>query len=76
MFYAGLAMVIVGGPGLIFAAIAHDPFGVPLVGTAYGVFGPLHFPYIVAGAILVFIGLVTLRTALRSRPDSEPEGVS
>jgi hypothetical protein len=66
-------MLIAGGPGLLFAAIAHDPFRVPVGGTAYEVFGPLHVPYIVGGALLVLAGLVSWVIALRGGVAAIPE---
>lgn len=72
LFYAGLAMVLVGGPGIAMGSWLHDVMRVPIVGQAYDAFGPVNRFVAAIGLVVLVVGIVLLILALRlSRPVGE-----
>ena len=69
LFYAGLVLVFIGGPGVALGSWLHDVFEIPIMGYAYSVFGPFNRTVSAVGLIVLVAGIVLLILALRlSRP--------
>ena len=69
LFYAGLVLIFLGGPGIALGSWLHDIFEVPIGGYAYTVFGPFNRTISAVGLIVLVAGIVLLILALRlSRP--------
>lgn len=72
LFYAGLAMVLAGGPGIALGSWLHDIMRIPVVGQAYDAFGWLNRFVAAIGLVVLVVGIVLLILALRlSRPVGE-----
>lgn len=74
LFYAGVILVLVGGPGIALGSWLHDILRIPFGGSAYDVFGPVNRVVSAAGLIVLVVGIVLLIVALRSaKPSYEEE---
>jgi len=65
LFYFGLVLVLLGGPGLAVGTFAHDSLRVPVGGTAYDAFGWVNQSFLGVGVVVLFIGIVFLILGLR-----------
>ena len=65
LFYVGLVLFLLGGPGLAVGTSAHDSLRVPVGGTAYGAFGWLNTAVLAVGAIVLVVGIAFVILALR-----------
>ena len=65
LFYIGLVLFLVGGPGLAVGTFAHDSLRVPVGGGAYEAFGWVNQTVLGVGAVILVVGLVFLILALR-----------
>jgi hypothetical protein len=65
LFYLSLILITLGGLDLALGSYLHDLLQVPVVGTAYHVFGPVNVLYALIGAVLLFLGLALLLISLR-----------
>jgi hypothetical protein len=65
LFYAGLALIMVGGPGLAFGSWIHDSFNVPIVGESYHAFGWINTMFATVGIVMMVIGIILLALSLR-----------
>jgi hypothetical protein len=73
LFYTGVILVIVGGPGLAFGSWLHDWLSVPIIGYTYSAFGWLNVIFAIAGIIVLIIGIVLLVLSLRGGVVTEQE---
>ena len=73
LFYTGLILIIVGGPGLAFGSWLHDWFRVPIVGESYDAFGWINEYFAIAGFIILIIGIILLSLSLRGGLVTEEE---
>jgi len=65
LFYVGLVLFLLGGPGLAVGSFAHDSLRVPVGGTAYTAFGWLNTAVLAVGAILLVVGIAFVILGLR-----------
>jgi hypothetical protein len=65
LFYFGLVLFLIGGPGMAVGTFAHDSLRVPVGGVAYDAFGWVNQTFLVVGAVVLVIGLVFLIIGLR-----------
>ena len=65
LFYLGLVLLLVGGPGLTAGTYAHDSFRVPVLGSAFDAFGWVNQTALVLGIIFLLLGIVFLVLGLR-----------
>lgn len=69
LFYLGVILILVGGPGVAMGSWVHDWFRIPFPGPeyhAYDVFGPVNRFVAMLGLIILIIGIVFLILSLRS----------
>ena len=72
LFYVGLAMVLLGGPGIALGSWLHDLLRIPIGGDAYSVFGSYNRTVSAVGLVVLVVGIVLIILALRlSRPGAE-----
>lgn len=79
LFYAGIILIVIGGPGLSLGSFAHDIYNIPLIGEAFNAFGWLNITFLVVGLILLSMGILFVALALRGGllPDAiDSEGAS
>ena len=65
LFYAGLVLVLLGGPGIALGSWLHDVFQIPIIGQAYETFGWLNRLFAAAGLVVLLVGIVLLILSLR-----------
>ena len=74
LFYAGLLLVLAGGPGIALGSWLHDVLSIPIIGTAFTVFGPLNRFVAALGLIVLIVGIVLLIISIRmTRPAGEDD---
>jgi len=73
LFFSGLILLLLGGPGLVVAAFAHDALRVPIVGEAYDAFGWLNQTSLGVGIVLALVGAVFVALGLRGGVLSDAE---
>lgn len=69
LFYLGVILILLGGPGVALGSWMHDWFRIPFPGPefdAYEVFGEVNRFVAVLGLIILIIGIVFLIFSLRS----------
>ncbi|MFQ5909668.1 MAG: hypothetical protein ACE5IJ_02980 [Thermoplasmata archaeon] len=64
-FYLGIALIALGGPFLSLGSFAHDMYRIPVVGEAFGVFGWLNITFLVAGLLVLALGVALVALSLR-----------
>lgn len=68
LFYLGMILILLGGPGVALGSWLHDWFRIPLPGPeydSYNVFGPVNVFVATLGLIILIIGIVFLIFSLR-----------
>ncbi len=65
LFYVGLVLFLVGGPGLSVGTFAHDSLRVPVGGAAYDAFGWVNQAVLGVGVVVLVVGIVFLILGLR-----------
>lgn len=65
LFYLSLVLIMLGGLDFALGSYLHDLLHVPVIGTAYYVFGPVNVLYALIGAVLLFLGFALLLISLR-----------
>lgn len=69
LFYLGLGLVVVGGPGIALGSWLHDVLSIPVGGNAFAVFGPLNRFVAAIGLVVLIVGIVVLIISIRlTRP--------
>lgn len=70
LFYAGIFMILLGGPGIALGSWLHDVLRIPFEDyRAFDVFGPVNRLVTAAGLIVLIVGIVLLILSLRfARP--------
>ncbi len=69
LFYLGVILILVGGPGVALGSWLHDWFRIPFPGpeySSYDVFGPVNRFVAVLGLVVLIIGIIFLILSLRS----------
>ena len=65
VFYISLVLIVLGGLYFALGSYLHDLLRVPIVGTAFTVFGPVNVLYALVGAAILFLGLVLFAASIR-----------
>jgi len=65
LFYAGLVLVLAGGPGIALGSWLHDVLRIPIVGDAYETFGRVNQLFAAGGLIVLLVGIVLLILSIR-----------
>ncbi len=65
LFYGGLALVILGGPGIALGSWLHDVLRIPIGGDAYEAFGWLNRAFAAGGLVVLLVGIVLLILSIR-----------
>lgn len=65
LFYLGVILVLVGGPGIALGSWLHDLLRIPIGGSAYDVFGPVNRFVAAIGLVVLVVGIVLLIFSLR-----------
>jgi hypothetical protein len=73
LFWAGIILVLVGGPGVALGSWLHDLLGIPIGGTAFDTFGWLNSLVSIVGIIILVIGIIFLILSLPKLKDDEPD---
>ena len=74
LFWAGLGLVVVGGPGVALGSYLHDLLRIPIGGTNFESFGPINRFVAALGLIILIVGIVVLLISLRlSKPSFEDD---
>jgi len=73
LFFSGLILLLLGGPGLLVGSFGHDAFRVPVVGQAYDAFGWMNQTVLGLGIVLLVIGVLFTALALKGGVLSEAE---
>ena len=69
LFWVGLGLVVIGGPGLALGSWLHDALRINIGGTNFDYFGPLNRFVAAAGLIVLIVGIVLLIASIRfTRP--------
>lgn len=66
LFYMGVILVLVGGPGVAFGSYLHDLLQIPVGGQNYDAFAWLNQLVAVVGIIILVIGIILLILSLPS----------
>jgi uncharacterized membrane protein YcjF (UPF0283 family) len=65
LFYTGIVLIMIGGPGLAFGSWLHDVLSIPIIGETYAAFGWINVMFAVAGAIAMIVGIIMLVLSMR-----------
>lgn len=65
LFYGGIVLVLVGGPGLAVGSWLHDVLRIGIIGNAFDAFGWLNRLFAAAGLVVLLVGVVLLILSLR-----------
>jgi hypothetical protein len=70
LYYAGIALILLGGPGIALGSWLHDVLRISYLNyNSFGVFGPVNRLVLGLGLIVMIVGVVFLILSLRlSRP--------
>lgn len=64
-FYLSLTLIVLGGLYFALGSYLHDLLRVPIVGTAFTVFGPVNVLYALVGAVILFVGFALFVASIR-----------
>ena len=64
-FYLSLTLIVLGGLYFALGSYLHDLLRVPVVGTAFTVFGPVNVLYALVGAVILFVGFALFVVSIR-----------
>ncbi len=65
LFYAGVLLVLAGGPGIALGSWLHDILRIPIVGSAYDAFGWVNRFVAAIGLVVFIVGIVLLVLSMR-----------
>ncbi len=65
VFYLSLTLIVLGGLYFALGSYLHDLLRVPVVGTAFTVFGPVNVLYALVGAVILFVGFALFVASIR-----------
>ena len=69
LFFAGVILILAGGPGLALGSWLHDVLKIPVIGDAYEAFGSVNQVFAAGGLIVLLVGIVLLILSIRfSKP--------
>jgi len=70
MFYLGIILILMGGPGLALGSLLHDTLKIPVVGQAYDEFGIINRIFAAVGLVILIVGVVFMILSARLAPKS------
>jgi predicted nucleic acid-binding Zn ribbon protein len=70
MFYLGIVLILMGGPGIALGSLLHDSLRIPVIGSAYDEFGWLNRMVAAIGLVILIIGVVFMILSARLAPKS------
>lgn len=74
LYYAGIALILLGGPGFALGSWLHDVLRISFLNyTAFDAFGPVNRLVLALGLIVMIIGIVFLILSLRLTRPAETE---
>jgi len=74
LFYAGIFLILLGGPGIALGSWLHDVLSIPFGEyQAFDVFGPVNRLVTAVGLIVLIVGIVLLILSLRFARPSDVE---
>lgn len=74
LFYAGIFLILLGGPGIALGSWLHDVLSIPFGEyLAFDVFGPVNRLVTAVGLIVLIVGIVLLILSLRFARPSDVE---
>jgi hypothetical protein len=74
LFYAGIFLILLGGPGIALGSWLHDVLSIPIGEyQAFDVFGPVNRLVTAVGLIVLIVGIVLLILSLRFARPSDVE---
>jgi hypothetical protein len=65
LFYAGVLLVLAGGPGIAVGSWLHDLLRIPIGGNAFDVFGWVNRLVAAVGLVILIVGIVLLILSMR-----------
>ncbi|TLZ65029.1 MAG: zinc ribbon domain-containing protein [Methanobacteriota archaeon] len=65
LFYAGVLLVLAGGPGIAVGSWLHDLLRIPIGGSAYEAFGWMNRGVAAVGLVVLIVGIVLLILSMR-----------
>ncbi len=65
LFYAGVLLVLAGGPGIALGSWLHDLLKIPIGGQAYEAFGWINRLVAAVGLVVLIVGIVLLIVSMR-----------
>lgn len=65
LFYVGIVLIVIGGPGLSLGSFAHDIYKIPLIGEAFNAFGWLNVTFLMVGLVFLAAGILLVAFSLR-----------
>ncbi len=65
LFYAGVLLVLAGGPGIAVGSWLHDILRIPIIGSAYDAFGWVNRLFAAVGLVVLIVGIVLLILSMR-----------
>jgi len=72
LFYLGVVLILLGGPGIALGSWLHDWFSIPIIGNAFDAFGWVNRLFAAVGLIVLIVGMVFLILSLRmTKPETE-----
>ena len=65
LFYAGVLLVLAGGPGIAVGSWLHDLLRIPIGGSAFDAFGWVNRLVAAVGLVILIVGIVLLILSMR-----------
>jgi hypothetical protein len=65
LFYVGIILIVLGGPGIALGSWLHDWLRIPVGGNAFEVFGHVNRFVAAVGLLVLIVGIVLLILSLR-----------
>lgn len=75
LYYAGIALILLGGPGIALGSWLHDVLRISFLNyNSFDVFGPVNRLVLALGLVVMIVGIVFLVLSLRLTRPATPEG--
>ena len=65
LFYLGLVLILIGGPGMALGSVLHDSLKISIIGNAFDAFGWLNRIFAAVGLVILIVGIVFLILSAR-----------
>ena len=74
LFYTGILLILLGGPGIALGSWLHDAFRISVLNyNAFDAFGSVNRMVVAVGLIVMIVGIVFFILSLRLSRPAEPE---